>query len=68
MCPPPVGKWSVFALALGKQFNHSLNVPNLTNKGRQCISYMIFLNMYEFYPSGMCLLPAPNGTFTRKNR
>ena len=42
-----------FTIALGKQFNHSPTVPNLTIKGCQCISKIILLNMYELYSSGM---------------
>ena len=45
-----------FTIALGKQSNHSPNVSNLTNKGCQCISKIISLNIYELYSSGMCLV------------
>ena len=54
-----------FTLALGKHFNNSPNVPNLINKGCQCISKILFLNMHELHSSGMCLVSLP-GTFTRR--
>ena len=47
---------------VGKHFNHSLDVPNLNNNWRQCISKIIHLNMYELYSNGICLVPP--GAFT----
>ena len=29
------------------------------------MSKIIFLNMHELYSNGMCLMPPPNGIFTR---
>ena len=70
MCPPTVGKWSdtcvVLSYHIGKQFNHSLKVPYLTNEEYQCISQMIVLNMHELNSNGMCLVPPPNGILTRR--
>ena len=60
MCGPTVGKWSdtcvVLSQPAGKQFHHYINVPNLTSKRCQCISKILFLNMYELQSNDMCLV------------